>query len=305
MCTPTTPTQVIKLISQVIADFANGEISQAASLFDTETVGERGGKKRQHSVTLVTHKRVQTHNLHAHNHTDMHNNTRTHADPRELPGQELLQDRLPHSSQLSISIGVQVGLCAVYVCCQWMGRACSNTRQVLCSVHEAIECCATHHIVICACSYHSECSVEVKEAMYEYGKHLGLAFQVVDDVLDFTQTSEQLGKPQVRVCVCVGELTCAHMCVCICLLVLLGLGTSARSVIRHTFSSTQFIQFTQSQSQGQDLASGNLTAPVIFALRNTEVKDELLEIIQVCFCSDQDEMIHSHMLHFLLLHCCS
>jgi all-trans-nonaprenyl-diphosphate synthase len=40
--------------------------------------------------------------------------------------------------------------------------------------------------------------VEVKEAMYDYGKHLGLAFQVVDDVLDFTQTSEQLGKPQVR-----------------------------------------------------------------------------------------------------------
>lgn len=38
---------------------------------------------------------------------------------------------------------------------------------------------------------------EVKEAMYEYGRHLGLAFQVVDDILDFTQTSEQLGKPQV------------------------------------------------------------------------------------------------------------
>lgn len=28
--------QVIKLISKVIADFANGEISQASSLFDTE-----------------------------------------------------------------------------------------------------------------------------------------------------------------------------------------------------------------------------------------------------------------------------
>jgi all-trans-nonaprenyl-diphosphate synthase len=28
--------QVIKLISQVIADFANGEISQATALFDTE-----------------------------------------------------------------------------------------------------------------------------------------------------------------------------------------------------------------------------------------------------------------------------
>ncbi len=55
---------------------------------------------------------------------------------------------------------------------------------------------------------------QVKEAMYAYGKHLGLAFQVVDDILDFTQSTEQLGKPQ-----------------------------------------------------GQDLASGNLTAPVIFALQ--------------------------------------
>lgn len=48
--------------------------------------------------------------------------------------------------------------------------------------------------------------------------------QVVDDILDFTQTAEQLGKPQ-----------------------------------------------------GQDLASGNLTAPVIFALQTSK---ELEEIIQ-------------------------
>lgn len=38
----------------------------------------------------------------------------------------------------------------------------------------------------------------MKNAMFEYGRHLGLAFQVVDDILDFTQTSEQLGKPQAR-----------------------------------------------------------------------------------------------------------
>ena len=49
--------------------------------------------------------------------------------------------------------------------------------------------------------------------MFEYGRHLGLAFQIVDDILDFTQSTEQLGKPQ-----------------------------------------------------GQDLASGNLTAPTLFAL---------------------------------------
>lgn len=47
-------------------------------------------------------------------------------------------------------------------------------------------------------SVFSDSPVEVKEAMYAYGKHLGLAFQVVDDILDFTQSAEQLGKPQVR-----------------------------------------------------------------------------------------------------------
>ncbi|PPR82471.1 hypothetical protein GOBAR_AA38244 [Gossypium barbadense] len=35
----------------------------------------------------------------------------------------------------------------------------------------------------------------VTEKMYEYGKNLGLSFQVVDDILDFAQSAEQLGKP--------------------------------------------------------------------------------------------------------------
>ncbi|KAG8478553.1 hypothetical protein CXB51_028313 [Gossypium anomalum] len=34
----------------------------------------------------------------------------------------------------------------------------------------------------------------VTEQMYEYGKNLGLSFQVVDDILDFTQSAKQLGK---------------------------------------------------------------------------------------------------------------
>lgn len=50
----------------------------------------------------------------------------------------------------------------------------------------------------------------------------------MDDILDFTQSTEQLGKPQ-----------------------------------------------------GQDLASGNLTAPAIFALQNPDVAPELLSIIEV------------------------
>jgi all-trans-nonaprenyl-diphosphate synthase len=55
----------------------------------------------------------------------------------------------------------------------------------------------------------------ISEQMYEYGRNLGLSFQVVDDILDFTQSTEQLGKPA-----------------------------------------------------GSDLAKGNLTAPVIFALQD-------------------------------------
>ncbi|KAJ0045048.1 hypothetical protein Pint_04869 [Pistacia integerrima] len=68
----------------------------------------------------------------------------------------------------------------------------------------------------------------VTNQMYEYGKNLGLSFQVVDDILDFTQSAEQLGKPA-----------------------------------------------------GSDLAKGNLTAPVIFAL---EKEPKLREIIESEFC---------------------
>ncbi|KAI4333432.1 hypothetical protein L6164_018249 [Bauhinia variegata] len=64
----------------------------------------------------------------------------------------------------------------------------------------------------------------ITEKIYEYGKNFGLSFQVVDDILDFTQSAEQLGKPA-----------------------------------------------------GSDLAKGNLTAPVIFAL---EKEPRLRDIIE-------------------------
>ncbi|CAL1386243.1 unnamed protein product [Linum trigynum] len=70
----------------------------------------------------------------------------------------------------------------------------------------------------------------VAESMFEYGKNLGLSFQVVDDILDFTQSAEQLGKPA-----------------------------------------------------GSDLAKGNLTAPVIFAL---EKEPKLRDIIESEFVEE-------------------
>ncbi|EMC96047.1 hypothetical protein BAUCODRAFT_34812 [Baudoinia panamericana UAMH 10762] len=38
-------------------------------------------------------------------------------------------------------------------------------------------------------------SVDVVEAAYQYGKNLGLAFQLVDDMLDYTVSGQELGKP--------------------------------------------------------------------------------------------------------------
>jgi all-trans-nonaprenyl-diphosphate synthase len=41
----------------------------------------------------------------------------------------------------------------------------------------------------------SEVSPETAEHLYSYGRYLGLAFQIVDDVFDFTTPTEILGKP--------------------------------------------------------------------------------------------------------------
>ncbi|MGD1860608.1 MAG: solanesyl diphosphate synthase [Leptolyngbyaceae cyanobacterium] len=62
------------------------------------------------------------------------------------------------------------------------------------------------------------------ENLYAYGRNLGLAFQIVDDILDFTGSSEVLGKPA-----------------------------------------------------GSDLRSGNLTAPVLFALEEQPYLRGLIE----------------------------
>src|SRR5437879_12682378 len=40
---------------------------------------------------------------------------------------------------------------------------------------------------------------EEEQALADYGKYAGLAFQLVDDLLDFTASADQLGKPVLRV----------------------------------------------------------------------------------------------------------
>ncbi|XP_050367721.1 solanesyl diphosphate synthase 2, chloroplastic-like isoform X2 [Argentina anserina] len=101
----------------------------------------------------------------------------------------------------------------------------------------------------------------VAEKMYDYGKNLGLSFQVVDDILDFTQSAEQLGKPA-----------------------------------------------------GTDLAKGNLTAPVIFALEKepklrdiiesefseTGSLDEAIELVKSCGGIEQARALAKEKAHLAI-----
>lgn len=41
----------------------------------------------------------------------------------------------------------------------------------------------------------SEVTEEVSKSLYHYGRHIGLAFQIVDDIFDFTGSADALGKP--------------------------------------------------------------------------------------------------------------
>jgi all-trans-nonaprenyl-diphosphate synthase len=78
----------------------------------------------------------------------------------------------------------------------------------------------------------SEVSNATCEKLYLYGRNLGLAFQIVDDILDFTASDEVLGKPA-----------------------------------------------------GSDLASGNLTAPTLYAM---EEHPQLVELISTQFEDEAD-----------------
>ncbi len=56
----------------------------------------------------------------------------------------------------------------------------------------------TAALMRCACevgAYAGDLATEQREALVQYGEHFGMAFQIIDDVLDVVATSEALGKP--------------------------------------------------------------------------------------------------------------
>src|SRR5690625_1568660 len=64
-------------------------------------------------------------------------------------------------------------------------------------------------------------------ALFRYGYNVGMSFQIIDDILDFTSTPEELGKPT-----------------------------------------------------GHDLLQGNITLPVLCAMKDTNFKEQLYEVFQ-------------------------
>ncbi|EKN67354.1 heptaprenyl diphosphate synthase component II [Schinkia azotoformans MEV2011] len=69
----------------------------------------------------------------------------------------------------------------------------------------------------------SEAPIQVQRQLYRFGYNVGMAFQITDDILDFTGTEKELGKPA-----------------------------------------------------GSDLQQGNITLPALYALRNENLRKEIV-----------------------------
>ena len=87
--------------------------------------------------------------------------------------------------------------------------------------------------------------LRASKVAFEYGKHLGLAFQLQDDVLDFEGDLATLGKVCVSLSVCLSVCLSVYACT-------------------HTHAHTPSPPPPHSQAPGSDLREGLTTAPVIF-----------------------------------------
>ena len=169
-CLPACLPQVIKLISQVIADFADGEISQAASLFDTSIDLPRYlDKSFWKTASLIA------------------------ASCRSAA---VFSDCSEEGESAGGGAG-RGGARRVLRLAGGVARPCGGGvfRPLNCTTAVCLPRRRAHVPALTPPSLppslplESPLSPAVKEAMYAYGKHLGLAFQVVDDILDFTQVS--------------------------------------------------------------------------------------------------------------------
>jgi len=65
-------------------------------------------------------------------------------------------------------------------------------------IHRSKNCCGSSTASVVSGGLYAGASPAQIARLRIYGQSIGLAFQIVDDVLDVTQTSEQLGKSRQR-----------------------------------------------------------------------------------------------------------
>lgn len=79
---------------------------------------------------------------------------------------------------------------------------------------------------------------EIHKKLFQFGYYVGMSFQIIDDVLDFTSTEKELGKPA-----------------------------------------------------GGDLLQGNITLPVLYAMENWDIKQEIIKVHEHTERSEMDKII--------------
>ena len=121
----------------------------------------------------------------------------------------------------------------------------------------------------------------VQKHVYNYGKHFGLAFQIIDDVLDITGSTEILGKPagsDLRN----GNITAP-------VLFALENQPKLQTIIKREFhkkndvtEALELIKSSNGIQQAEDLAEEHLQAAInsLKFLPNSDVHTNLLEIIE-------------------------
>lgn len=85
----------------------------------------------------------------------------------------------------------------------------------------------------------SDAAPYVQRSLYYFGYNVGMAFQITDDILDFTGTEKQLGKPA-----------------------------------------------------GGDLRNGNITLPVLYAMRDHRLKEDITKITSHSSSSEVDHVLN-------------
>ena len=96
----------------------------------------------------------------------------------------------------------------------------------------------------------ANCTAVQLKALTDFGYHVGLAFQIIDDILDVTQTSEQLGKTA-------GKDTAAQKATYPAIVGLEKSRRIAKQLTDRAFASLKVVQRPRRRARG----AGRLPAP--------------------------------------------